>query len=76
MDRMLLPVVMVRHHPVILSALRSEFPVLDLGFWGVERSAQRPEPADVDASFVSEITDWFRCAEPTDSPLLATVPRV
>jgi hypothetical protein len=40
MDRMFLGVVVVRNHPVILiilSALRSEFPLSDLGFWVVER---------------------------------------
>ena len=36
MDRMLLAVVVVRNHPVILSDLRSELPVLDPGFWVVE----------------------------------------
>jgi hypothetical protein len=38
MDRRLLGVE-VRNHPVILSELRNELPVLDLGFWVVERGS-------------------------------------
>jgi hypothetical protein len=37
MDRMLLRVVLVRAHPVILSELRLVVPVMDAGFWVVER---------------------------------------
>ncbi len=37
MDRMVLRVVVVRVHPVILSDLSLVVPVLDAGFWVVER---------------------------------------
>ncbi len=38
MDRRLLGVE-VRNHPVILAELRNELPVLDFGFWVVERGS-------------------------------------
>jgi hypothetical protein len=37
MDRMLLSVVVARDHPVILSELSRDVPVLDPAFWVVER---------------------------------------
>ncbi len=45
MDRMPLGVAVTRNHPVILSELRSELLVLDLGFWVVERLRERQEAA-------------------------------
>ena len=77
MDRMVLAVVMVRHHPVILiilSAFRSQHPVLDPGSWAVERRGQRRGPATGSARIATRRVGWRPFAGPSSSIKISGTP--
>ena len=52
-------------HPVILSELSRDDPILDPGFRVVERQGQRQEPAADDVPFVSMRIGWLLFAGPS-----------
>jgi hypothetical protein len=54
-------------HPVILSDLSRDVPVLDSGFWVVERKGQRREPATGDGRIATWRAGWLPFAEPPGS---------
>jgi hypothetical protein len=67
MDRMLFGVVGVRGHPVILSDLSRAVPVLDPGFWVVEREGQRRGAATGGVRIATRRAGWRPFAGPTGS---------